>query len=83
VNVWPATVSVPLRDCPVGLAVPLKFTVPLPEPLAPLVIVSQLALLAAVHAHPVTVVTAVDPVPPAAGIAWVVGEIEKVHVPAA
>jgi len=67
VNVCPATVNVPLRVCPAGLAVALKFTLPFPDPLAPLVIVSHESLLVAVHAQPLNVVTAVEPVPPAAG----------------
>ena len=47
-------------------AAALKFTVPLPEPLAPDVMVSQLTPLVAVHAHPVPAVTFVLPVPPVA-----------------
>ena len=35
VNVCPAMVSVPERDAPVVFAAALKFTVPLPVPLAP------------------------------------------------
>jgi hypothetical protein len=41
--------------------------VPLPVPLAPDVMVSQVALLAAVQVHPAPVVTLAVPVPPAAG----------------
>jgi hypothetical protein len=52
-----------------GFAATLKVTVPLPEPLEPLVIVIQLAELAAVHAQPPTAVTAKVPVPPFAGAA--------------
>ena len=67
-NVWPPIVSVPVRGVPLGFAVALNATVPLPVPLAPLVTVSQgVLLLTPVHAHPASVVTAVDPVPPAAG----------------
>ena len=58
-TVWPATVSVPIRCEVEGFAVALKVTVPLPDPLAPLLMVSQAALLAAVHVHPLAVVTAV------------------------
>ena len=58
-TVWPATVSVPTRCEVEGFAVALKVTVPLPDPLAPLLMVSQAALLAAVHVHPLAVVTAV------------------------
>lgn len=47
------------------LAVTDMLTVPLPFPLAPLEIVSQLVLLlTAVHVQPVSVVTFVDAVPP-------------------
>jgi hypothetical protein len=61
-------VSVPLRCVPLGFADTLKATVPAPLPLAPLVTVSQdVLLLTPVHAHPASVVTEVDPVPPAAG----------------
>jgi hypothetical protein len=43
------------------------------------VIVSQGALLDAVHAHPVPAVTFTVPVPPSAGTFWLVGEIENVQ----
>ena len=56
VNVWPAMVIVPVRAAPV-LAATVKATVPLPLPLAPLVTVSHDAVLAAVHAQPVGLVT--------------------------
>jgi hypothetical protein len=55
---------VPVRGVVVVLAATLKVTVPLPEPLAPAVTVSQVALLVAVHAHPLDVVTVNEPVPP-------------------
>ena len=56
VNVWPAIVTVPVRDAPV-FAAALTVTVPLPEPeLAPLN-VSQLAWLVDVHAQPAPAVT--------------------------
>jgi len=58
----------------------LKFTVPLPLPVAPAVTVSQpVSLLAAVHAQPACAVTAVDPVPPLTTTDWLVGEIEYAH----
>jgi hypothetical protein len=66
VNVCPATVSVPVRELVEVLAAMLKLTVPLPDPLAPAVTVIHAALLTAVHAQPVVVVTFVPPVPPAA-----------------
>ena len=75
VNVCPATVSVPLRALPV-LAATLKPTEPLPEPLVPEVIVSHDALLLAVHAHPLVVVTATLPFDAVSGTFWLVGAIE-------
>src|SRR5262249_15253829 len=64
-NVDPAIVSVAVRAAPV-LAATVKFAVPLPLPDAPDVNVTKVALLVAVHAHPVPAVTGTDPVPPAA-----------------
>jgi hypothetical protein len=74
VNVWPAMVSVPVRELVFGFAAALNATVPVPVPLAPLVTVSQaVSLLTPVHAHPASVVTVVDPVPPAATTDWLPG----------
>ena len=67
-KVWPAIVSVPLRAAPV-LAAALNCTDPLPLPLAPDVMVSHVALLAAVHPHPLLVVTLTGPLPPLDGTA--------------
>lgn len=50
-------------------------TVPLPEPVPPLLIVIQAAPLAAAHPQPVPAVTEIVPVPPAAGADWLVGVI--------
>lgn len=63
-NVSPATRAVPDRDGPlVGATV----NATLPGPVPPLgEIVIQLTLLPAVHGHPAAVVTAIDPLPPAA-----------------
>lgn len=66
VNVWPPAVTVPVRAAVVAFAATLKPTVPLPEPLAPLVIVIHDALLVAVQAHPLPLVTLNDPVLPPA-----------------
>jgi hypothetical protein len=66
VKVAPAMVKVPVRAVPAGLAAALKPTDPLPLPVAPLVMVTQLSLLAAVQAHPVGAVTETEPVPPPA-----------------
>ena len=68
--------SVPVRRWPVVLAATEYCTVPLPEPLAPDVIVIQLALLVAVHAHPAPVVTPTMPDPPLAPTFAFFGEIE-------
>ena len=62
VNVWPAMVSVPVRDVVPELAATLYATVPFAVPLAPDVIVIQLALLVAVHVQPVPAVTPTEPV---------------------
>jgi hypothetical protein len=62
VKVWPAIVSVPVRDEVLVLAATLYATVPLPVPLVPEVIVIQLALLAPVHVQPVPAVTVTEPV---------------------
>jgi len=75
VKVCPATVSVPLRALPV-LAAMLKPTDPFPVPLAPEVIVSHDALLLAVHAHPLVVVTATLPLDAVSGAFWLGGAIE-------
>ena len=75
VNVAPAIVSVPVRLEATVLVATLKPTVPLPDPVAPLVTVIQVALLAALHAHPVPAVTVLLPVPPDAVNDWLAGEI--------
>jgi len=74
VKVWPPAVMVPVRGVVVVFAATVNVTVPLPEPLAPPVTVIQLALLVAVQAHPVSAVIEMEPVPPAAGTDWEVGE---------
>jgi hypothetical protein len=76
-------VSVPVRADVLGLAATLKPTGPLPLPLAPLVTVIQLSLLAADHAQPVPDVTLVDPVPPAATTDKLFDEIANVQPAAA
>jgi hypothetical protein len=62
VTVCPAIVSVPVRGLLDGFAVAENATVPLPVPVPPLVTVSQVALLLAVHAHEVPAVMVTDPV---------------------
>ena len=61
------------------LVAALKVTVPLPEPLAPPLIVSHAALLVAVHVHPLAAVTAVVDDPPAAVSVWASGDTPNVH----
>jgi hypothetical protein len=62
----------------------LNMTVPFPVPVAPDVIVSQAALLVAVHAQPAPAVTATGvPAPPAEPIDWDVGLIDGAHGAAA
>ena len=56
---------------------------PLPEPLAPEVMVTNELLLAAVQLQPACVVTVTLPVPPSAPKDRLVGLIEKVQVPTA
>jgi hypothetical protein len=55
-------------------AVAVTLTLPLPDPLAPLVTVSQLAPLVAVHVQPVGAVTVTLPPPPAATMLSVVAD---------
>jgi hypothetical protein len=60
-------VSVPVRAAPL-FGRTLKPTEPFPAPFEPEVIVSHDALLVAVHAHPLVVVTATVPPPPDAAM---------------
>ena len=59
-------VAVPVRAVVAVFAATDRATVPLPLPLAPLVTVSHDAVLAAVHAHPVGLVTVTFAACPAA-----------------
>jgi hypothetical protein len=68
-------VSVAVRWVAPVLADAANATLPAPLPLAPELTVSHVALLVAVHVHPVRPVTATDPVAAAAVSAWVVAEI--------
>ena len=78
-NVRPAIFSVPVLWVVPVFAAALKLTGPVPLPVPPLVIVIHDALLVAVHAQPVPVVTVVDPVPPAGAMVRLVGETVKLH----
>jgi hypothetical protein len=66
---------VPVRAAPV-LAATTKLTLPMPEPLAPLVIVIQGTLLTAVHEQLVPDVTDMALVVPVAGTLKLVGVTE-------
>lgn len=74
-KVWPAIVSVPLRAAPL-LDAMLNDTDPLPLPDAPLETVIHGAFDVAVHAHPLVVVTIVEPLPPVESTDWFAGAIE-------
>lgn len=80
VKVCPAIVIVPLRGAGSGFAAAVKPTDPLPDPDAPDVTVIHGAFDVAVHAQPPAAVTLTDPVPPAAGTAWLVDPIEYEQV---
>jgi hypothetical protein len=54
-------------------------TVPVPDPLALLVMVNHDALLAAVQVHPVGAVTVIEPVPPGIGMVRTVGVSVDAH----
>jgi hypothetical protein len=68
-KVWPPIVIVPVRGDVSGLAATLKLTVPLPDPLVPLVIVIQLAEFVTLQLQPLAEVTENEPVPPPNGAA--------------
>ena len=68
-----------VRACPVVLAATWNTTTPVPVPEAPLTMVSQLALLVALHAQALDVFTLTFPVPPVASNDRSDPESEKVH----
>jgi hypothetical protein len=78
VKVWSAIVNTPDRPLDV-LAATVKLTVPLPVPLAPCVIVTHDAVLAAVHAQPAPAVTVTLPEPPPAAILVLCGAMAKLQ----
>lgn len=78
VNVWSATVIVPLRAAP-EFGAAANCTVPGPLPLAPDVTLIHPAFATAVHAHARLVLTVKDAAPPLAGIVCDVGEMEIAH----
>ncbi len=61
---FPAMVIVPVLEDVLLFDPTEKLTVPFPEPLAPAVMVIQVALLVPVQLHPVVAVTLTLPVPP-------------------
>jgi hypothetical protein len=78
-NVWPAIVAEPVR-CEVDvLAATVTVALPLPVPLAPAVIESQLVALLVPHVQPLPAVTATVTASPAAGDVRDAGEIEYVQ----
>ncbi len=79
VKVLPAIVSVADLPGVAVLAAAVNPTLPLPLPVAPLEIVTHDAPLVAVQAHPAAAVTVTVPGPPAAGSAWLAGEIVYEH----
>ena len=56
VTVWPATVNVPVRAVPVVLAAMLNVTEPMPDPVALVIVIHGVAVVA-VHKHDVPDVT--------------------------
>ena len=62
VNVWPAMVSVPVRELVLVLAVADQLTGPLPVPLAGVHVNQLVALLDAVQLQPAPAVTLTEPV---------------------
>jgi hypothetical protein len=66
VKVCPPAVIVPVREAVAGFGATVNVIVPLPEPLAPAVIVIHAALLVAAQLQPVPAVIMTVPVPPEA-----------------
>jgi hypothetical protein len=79
-KMFPAMVELAVLEDALVLAATEYWTVPLPVPLPPEVMVNQEAPLLAVRGHVDWVVTFTLPVPPAALKLWLIGEIEYVHV---
>jgi hypothetical protein len=79
VTACPATVSVAFRAAVVVFAVAVTLTVPLPDPLAPLVTVSHDAPLVAVQPQLAPAATAMFETPPPTATFTFVGDTEKLH----
>jgi hypothetical protein len=75
----PATTIVVVRSDAVVFPVKVIATVPLPFPVAPLVMLNHDADSDAVHVHPLPAVTAIVVVPPTEGTARLVGVTVNVH----
>jgi hypothetical protein len=75
VNILPAAVIVPVRESELAFAAAVNPTEPLPEPVAPDVIVIQVSVVDEVQPQPVGAVTVIVPVPPPATTDCDVGEI--------
>ena len=81
VNVWPAIVSVPVRDNAEVFAPTPYVTVPSPAPFAPLVTDSHAVFVVAVHVQPALAVTVTVPVVASDDVKSAdVGEIDDEHV---
>ena len=75
-------INVPLRGLVLVLAATEKLTVPLPVPVPPVTVIQDAALLTVLQVPQAPVVVTVTlPVPPAAVIVWLAGEIEKAQEP--
>ena len=80
VNVWPAMVSVPVREPAPVLAPTLYVTVPSPVPFEPAVTDSHAVFVVAVHVHPALAVTLTLPVVATDDVKSAdTGEIEKLQ----
>jgi hypothetical protein len=79
----PPAAMVPLRASVAVFAATVYANVPLPEPLAPALMVIHGALLTAVHPQPLAAVTVPAPVPGSADIAVAAGDTLKVQGTAA
>ena len=64
VKVWPPMDRDAVRACPVVLGATWKTTTPVPVPEAPLIRMTQLALVVVLHWQPLDVFTVTLPVPP-------------------
>ena len=77
VTVWPATTIDAERAVVAEFAATLKFTFPVPVPLAPLVSTTHETSARALHGQPLVAVTVIPPLPPFAGTVCSVEESSK------